>query len=110
MMVIIDVEPVIDFLNSLNPPVRAKAYRGIDLLAKNWPTIGEPYVERIPDQEGLCVLRERYSKIQIRLFFFQAKPGQLAMVDGYIKKTRKIPLHVLKHAVQAMKTYMKGEK
>jgi hypothetical protein len=47
--------------------------------------------------------------MQIRLFFFQAKPGQLAMVDGYIKKTRKIPLYVLRHAIQAMKTYMKGE-
>jgi hypothetical protein len=34
MMVAIDVEPVIDFLGSLNPPARAKAYRGIDLLAK----------------------------------------------------------------------------
>jgi len=75
MMVIIDVEPAIDFLNSLNPPVRVKAYRGIDLLAKNWPTIGEPYVERIPDHEGLCVLCERYSNMQIRLFFFRPSPN-----------------------------------
>jgi phage-related protein len=107
-LVIVDIEPVTGFLNSLEPTVRAKAYRGIDLLAKNWPAIGEPYVERLPDE--LCVLRERYSNVQIRLFFFQVEPGQLAMVDGYIKKTRKIPLHVLKRAVLTMKIYMKSQK
>jgi phage-related protein len=96
------------FLNSLEPSARAKAYRGIDLLAKNWPAIGEPYVERLPDD--LCALRERYSNVQIRLFFFQVKPGQLAMVDGYIKKTRKTPLRVLKRAVLTMKTYLKSPK
>jgi hypothetical protein len=108
MLVLIDVEPVMGFLSSLEPAVRAKAYRGIDLLAKNWPVIGEPYVERLPDD--LCVLRERYSNVQIRLFFFQVEPGQLARVDGYIKKARKIPLHVLKRAVLTMKTYMKSQK
>ena len=34
-MVIVDIEPVADFLASLDSRLRAKVYRGIDLLANN---------------------------------------------------------------------------
>jgi len=106
-MITVDIEPVLDFLTSLNPVVRAKVYRGIDLLANNWPLIGEPHIKRVPGCEGLWELRERYGNTQIRLFFFQAGPNILAIIHGYVKKTRKIPVHVLKQAVQKMKEYKK---
>ncbi|HHW40441.1 MAG TPA: hypothetical protein GXX19_04685 [Syntrophomonadaceae bacterium] len=64
-------------------------------------------IKRVPGCEGLWELRERYGNTQIRLFFFQAGPNILAIIHGYVKKTKKIPMHVLKQAVQKMKEYKK---
>ncbi|MGD0153035.1 MAG: hypothetical protein ABSC17_04620 [Thermacetogeniaceae bacterium] len=55
-MITIDIEPVIDYLRSLGPAIRAKVYRGIELLANHWPLIAEPHVKRISGYEGLWEL------------------------------------------------------
>lgn len=104
-MTYVDVEPVLDFLKSLDTRLRAKVYRGIDLLADHWPLISEPHVKRVPGYEGLWELREQLGNTQVRLFFFQSEPGVLAIVHGYIKKTKKAPPHVLKLAAQKMHEY-----
>jgi phage-related protein len=104
-MTIIDVEPVLEFLNSLDPVTRAKAYRGIELLANHWPLISEPYVKRVSGSKKLWELRERYHNTLIRLFFFQYKPDTLVMINGYVKKSNKVPAHILKQTVQKMKEY-----
>lgn len=104
-MLLIDVEPVLEFLGSLDPKVRAKVYRGIDLLANHWPLIGEPHVKRVPGHEGLWELREQYGNTRVRLFFFQAGPDLLALVHGYVKKTKKAPSNVLRTAARKMDEY-----
>jgi len=101
----VDVEPVLDFLRSLETRVRAKVFRGIDLLANHWPRIGEPHVKRVPGYEGLWELREQLGNTRVRLFFFQAGPGLLAVVHGYVKKTKKAPQGVLKTAARRMQEY-----
>lgn len=108
-MTLIDVEPVLDFLRSLDPKVRAKVYRGIDLLARHWPLIGKPHVKRVSGTEGLWELREQHGRIRVRLFFFQAGKDRLAVVHGYVKKTGKTPSDVLKVAVRKMKEYQGKE-
>ena len=101
----VDVEPVLDFLRSLETRMRAKVFRGIDLLADHWPQIGEPHVKRVPGHEGLWELREQLGNTRVRLFFFQAGPGLLAIVHGHAKKTKKAPPGVLKVAVRKMQEY-----
>jgi phage-related protein len=102
---LVDVEPVLDFLKSLDTRLRAKVYRGIDLLANHWPYIGEPHVRHVSGCEGLWELRERLGNTRVRLFFFQAKPGVLVIVHGYIKKTKKAPPRILETAVRKMREY-----
>lgn len=104
-MTTVDVEPVLDFLKSLDTRLRAKVYRGIDLLANHWPQIGEPHVRRVSGCQGLWELREQLGNTRVRLFFFQAGPGVLAIVHAYVKKTKKAPPRVLEVAAQRMREY-----
>lgn len=108
-MTFVDIEPVMDFLKSLDTRLRAKVYRGIDLLADHWPYIGEPHVRRVSGYEGLWELREQLGNTRVRLFFFQSEADSLAIVHGYIKKTKKTPSRVLKIAARKMREYRMKE-
>lgn len=101
-MTLINVEPVLDFLKAR---LRAKVYRGIDLLANHWSYIGEPHVRRVSGYEGLWELREQLSNTRVRLFFFQSGPDTLAVIHGYIKKTKRTPSRVLEVAARKMREY-----
>lgn len=70
-MITIDVtDEVRDFIRSIsNPKLRAKIFRGFELLAGNWPRIGEPHVKAIEGQKGFWELREQSGNYRVRLFF-----------------------------------------
>ena len=104
-MVYVDVEPIVDFLASLDPRLRAKVYRGIDLLANNWPLIGEPHVRRVSGYAGLWELREGLGNVKVRVFFFQAAPNVLVAVHGFVKKSRKTPRRELSLASKKKSEY-----
>lgn len=104
-MIIIDVtEDVRDFIRSIgNQKLRAKIFRGFELLANNWPQIGEPHVKTVEGRKGLWELREQLGNQRVRLFFFQNSPQMLVMVHGIVKKSRKTPPRELATAERKMK-------
>lgn len=104
-MVIVDVEHIAGFVASLDPRLRAKVYRGIDLLANNWPLIGEPHVRHVTGHTGLWELREALGNVKVRVFFFQPAPDTLAAVHGFVKKSRKTPRRELSLALKKKSEY-----
>ncbi len=62
--------PVQDFLYSLNPKLRAKAFRDIELLKKLGVELKEPYVKPIKgkDNKDLYELRIKFSSDIARYF------------------------------------------
>lgn len=106
-MVIIDVtDDVRDFIRSIdNLKLRAKVFRGFELLANNWPGIGEPHVKAAEGRKGLWELREQFGNNRVRVFFFQHSSRTLVMVHGIIKKTMKTPIRELDKAERKMNDY-----
>lgn len=104
-MVIVDItDEVRDFIRSIgDPKLRAKVLRGFELLANNWPRIGEPHVKAVEGRKGLWELREQLGNNRVRIFFFQQSPRVLVMVHGMIKKTMKTPKRELDKAERKMK-------
>ena len=64
--------PVQDFLYSLNPKLRAKAFSDIELLKKMGTELKEPHVKPIKGKEnkGLYELRIKFSSDIARIFYF----------------------------------------
>ena len=54
--------PVLDFLLTLNPKMRAKAFSEIELLKKHGTNLKEPYVKSISGEKysGLFELRVKF--------------------------------------------------
>ncbi len=69
--------PVQDFLYSLNPKLRAKAFSDIELLKQLGTELREPYV----------------------------KPIKFVLLHGFIKKTMKTPQGEIKKARKFMEDY-----
>ncbi|MDE5830827.1 MAG: type II toxin-antitoxin system RelE/ParE family toxin, partial [Clostridia bacterium] len=64
--------PVQDFLYSLNPKLRAKAFSEIELLKNLGSELKEPYVKPMKgrDNKGLYELRIKFSSDTARIFYF----------------------------------------
>ena len=64
--------PVKEFLLSLQPKLRAKAFKDIELLKKHGAELTEPYVKRIQGKKyrGLYELRIKFSSDIARIFYF----------------------------------------
>jgi phage-related protein len=107
-MVQIEVtDDVRDFIHSIDDlGLRAKVYRGFQLLANNWPYIGEPHVKPMTGKKGLWELREQLASTRVRIFFFQQPPRTLVMIHGILKKTQKTPKRELYIAERKMNTYI----
>ncbi|HUW65728.1 MAG TPA: type II toxin-antitoxin system RelE/ParE family toxin [Spirochaetia bacterium] len=107
-MVQIEVtDDVRDFIRSIDDlKLRAKVYRGFQLLANNWPYIGEPHVKPMTGKKGLWELREQLGSKRVRIFFFQQQPHTLVMIHGIVKKTQKTPKRELDIAELKMNAYI----
>lgn len=85
--------PVVEFLTSLHPKMRAKAYHDIELLQQFGPKLKEPHVKPIKGMEnrGLYELRIRFSSDISRIFYFSYEEKAFVLLHGFIKKTGKTP-------------------
>lgn len=90
--------PVEDFLLSLNPKLRAKAYSDILLLKKLGINIREPFSTAIKCEryKGLFELRVKFSSDITRIFYFLYEKNTFVLLHGFIKKTNKTPEESLK--------------
>ncbi len=92
--------PVFEFLLSLNPKLRAKAYSEIELLKKYGPNLREPYVKPIKGDKhkGIFELRIKFSSDISRIFYFGFKNNIFILLNGFVKKTNKTPERELEKA------------
>ena len=81
--------PVQEFLDSLEPKIKAKTLRTIDLLETNGPELREPYSGSIGD--GIFELRTKQGSNITRIFYFFFVGQKAILTNGFVKKTQKTP-------------------
>ncbi|MDO5396525.1 MAG: type II toxin-antitoxin system RelE/ParE family toxin [bacterium] len=99
--------PVLEFLLSLNPKMRAKAFSEIELLEKHGTNLREPYAKTIKGEKykGLFELRIKFSSDISRIFYFTFKDNKFVLLNGFTKKSNKTPKTELERAVKYKKDY-----
>lgn len=99
--------PVQDFLYSLEPKLRAKAFRDIELLKEFGRELGAPYVKSIKGNanKGLYELRIKFSNDIARVFYFIYHNNKCILLHGFVKKSMKTPLKEIERARQYMEDY-----
>lgn len=99
--------PVQDFLYSLPPKLRAKAFRDIELLKDMGNELHEPYVKAMKGKKnkGLYELRIKFSNDIVRIFYFTYLNNRYVLLHGFIKKTMKTPESEIELARKYMEDY-----
>ena len=101
--------PVEDFLLTLNPKLRAKAYSDIMLLRQLGINIRAPYSAPIKGDKykGLYELRTKFSSDIARIFYFLFDKNKFVLLHGIVKKANKPPGRELDRALSYKKDYEK---
>ena len=81
--------PLLDFLESLPPKLRAKTFREIELLKEHGPNLREPYTKAIKgtDNRGIFELRVKFSTDISRVLYFSYTGRAFVLLHGFVKKT-----------------------
>ena len=101
--------PVEDFLLTLNPKIRAKAFRQIELLQEHGANLREPYVKaiKVEKYKGMFELRIKFATDISRIFYFTYIDSRFVLLNGFVKKSNKTPQ---KEFEKALKYRMDFEK
>ncbi len=93
--------PVEDFLLSLSPKLRAKAYSDIRLLKTLGINIREPFSTAIKGKryKGMYELRVKFSSDITRIFYFLYEKNTFILLHAFMKKTNKTPERELEKAL-----------
>ena len=99
--------PVMDFLLSLEPKMRAKAFSEIELLEKHGTNLREPYTKPLKGDKykNLFELRVKFSSDISRIFCFTFKNNTFVLLNGFLKKTEKTPKRELEKAIKYKEDY-----
>jgi len=90
-------EPAREWLQSLDRDDRRVIGEDIKLVQFRWP-LGMPLVRKI--EANLWEVRSHLAKRRIARVLFTANEGQMALLHGFIKKSRKTPAEDLQLARQ----------
>lgn len=92
--------PVQEFLLLLPPKLRAKTFREIELLKEHGRDLKEPHVKSIKGNKNKDIfeLRAKFSSDISRIFYFLYNESSFILLNGFIKKTKKIPERELEKA------------
>lgn len=95
----------------MQPKLRAKAFRDIELLKKYGDELTEPYVKQIAGKKysGLFELRIKFAGDIARIFYFTYYKNRYILLHGFIKKTMKTPKKELDRALQYMEDYKRRD-
>lgn len=101
--------PVKEFLLSLPPKFRAKAYSEIELLEQHGINLKEPYVKPIigENYKGIYELRVKLGSDASRIFYFTYINNTFVLLNGFLKKTEKTPLSELETAKRYMNDFLR---
>lgn len=99
--------PVQDFMYSLEPKMRAKAFRDLELLQLFGNNLKEPHVKPLkgPNNRGLYELRVKFSSDIVRIFYFTFYNNKYVLLHGFVKKSVKTPVSEIARARKYMEDY-----
>ena len=86
--------------------MRAKVYRGIDLLKLLGFRLSEPHVKMLKNAEGLKELRVKVATDICRLFYFHHKEKLYVCTSGYTKKTDKTDEQEIQRALRIRNEFL----
>lgn len=90
--------PVKEFLNSLNPKMRAKVFGRLELLEEYGFLLGMPMAR--PLKDGICELRTVQGNNITRILYFFVVGKKIVLTHGFIKKTQKTPVKEIERAMK----------
>ena len=98
-------EPVRDWLKELDKEDRKAIGEDIKLVQFRWP-FGMPLVRKL--EAGLWEVRSHLSGGRIARVLFTVYGGEMALLHGFIKKSRKTPANDLELARQRKNLWLRG--
>ncbi len=81
----------------------ARFTRAVELLERNGTTLKEPHVKKVRGK--IWELRYRWSKLNIRVFYFSPERGLFVLLHMITKKTSKTPSKDIAVAEWRMRAY-----
>lgn len=99
--------PVLDYLLTLNPKMRAKAFSEIELLERHGTKLREPYAKSVKGEryKDLFELRIKFSTDISRIFYFTFRNNTFVLLHGFTKKTDKTQKNELEKALKYKEDY-----
>lgn len=96
--------PVEDFLDRLNPKMRAKIYGMLSILQEKGNMLREPYSKHLDD--GIFELRCKFGSDITRVLYFFYYDGKIVLTNGFLKKTQKTPREEIQLAKDRRKDFV----
>jgi phage-related protein len=96
------LDEAVRFLRGLPVKLRAKAFRGIDLLRELGPDLPMPHAKALKGVRGLRELRVKFASDIVRLFYFHHGGRLYVVTSGFVKKAGKTDPRELQRAVRLM--------
>ena len=100
-------EPVKVFLDSLEPKMKAKMLREIDLLVYNGPELRLPHSR--PVKDGIFELRAKQGSDISRVMYFFFVGQKAVLTNGFIKKSQKADKSEIELAKKYKQDYLERE-
>ena len=97
-------KPCLEFLNTLEVKLRAKAFRNMALLEEKGTELRLPYSEHLDD--GIFELRTKQGRNIIRNLYFFFVGNKIIITHGFRKKTQKVPSGEIERAKEYRKDYL----
>ena len=97
-------KPCLEFLNTLEVKLRAKAFRDMALLEKEGTELRLPDSEHLDD--GIFELRTKQGRNIIRNLYFFFVGNKIIITHGFRKKTQKVPSGEIERAKEYRKDYL----
>lgn len=87
--------------------MRAKAFSDIELLKNLGNELREPYVKSLQgkNNRGLFELRVKFASDIVRIFYFTYYNNTYVLLNGFLKKSMKIPNREIERARRYMQDY-----
>ena len=96
--------PVEEFLDSVNPKMRAKIYGLMGILQEKGNMLREPYSKHLED--GIFELRCKFGSDITRVLYFFYYEEKIIMTNGFVKKTQKTPKEEIQIAKDRRKDFI----
>lgn len=98
-------EPIVEFLDSLNPKQRVKVLRSIQMLRDVGMSLPMPHKKYLGD--GIYELRVQLSSNIFRVLFIHVEGNEIVLLHGFQKKTQATPSKEIDRAKRYRADYIK---